>query len=177
MSAANKGLRTAASLVGLSVCRLTCRTKASIITSISSTTTDVFGAIRRFMRLSHAVVVTPGGVGTCLELLFTWQLIQVSTFLLDRSFARGRWHNNMGWFKSLPARDEVDVSTGHWTFDLFESIEDVIKILHPDILAFGYGRVNSAVISVRQPVPLKPTGTPQKGGPKKSAPKQSQDKK
>jgi len=31
-----------------------------------------------FMRISHAVIVTPGGIGTILELLYTWQLIQVS---------------------------------------------------------------------------------------------------
>lgn len=31
----------------------------------------------QFMRLSNAVVVTPGGVGTLLELAYTWQLVQV----------------------------------------------------------------------------------------------------
>ena len=30
-----------------------------------------------FMRISHAVVVTPGGIGTLLELFYTWQLLQV----------------------------------------------------------------------------------------------------
>ncbi|HEY5714748.1 MAG TPA: LOG family protein [Candidatus Gracilibacteria bacterium] len=30
-----------------------------------------------FMRLSNVVVVMPGGIGTCLELFYTWQLIQV----------------------------------------------------------------------------------------------------
>ena len=29
------------------------------------------------MRISHAVVVTPGGIGTLLELFYTWQLMQV----------------------------------------------------------------------------------------------------
>lgn len=32
-----------------------------------------------FMRLSNAVVVAPGGVGTLLELLYAWQLMQVKT--------------------------------------------------------------------------------------------------
>lgn len=31
----------------------------------------------QFMRLSNVVVVMPGGIGTCLELFYTWQLIQV----------------------------------------------------------------------------------------------------
>ena len=30
-----------------------------------------------FMVLSHVVVITPGGVGTCLEFFYTWQLTQV----------------------------------------------------------------------------------------------------
>jgi uncharacterized protein (TIGR00730 family) len=30
-----------------------------------------------FMRLSHAVIVAPGGIGTLLELVYVWQLIQV----------------------------------------------------------------------------------------------------
>ena len=30
-----------------------------------------------FMRLSNAVVVAPGGIGTLLELLYVWQLLQV----------------------------------------------------------------------------------------------------
>ena len=33
-----------------------------------------------FMRLSDFVVCTPGGIGTVLELMFTWQLIQVKTY-------------------------------------------------------------------------------------------------
>lgn len=30
-----------------------------------------------FMALSNVVVVMPGGIGTCLELFYTWQLVQV----------------------------------------------------------------------------------------------------
>ena len=33
--------------------------------------------LESFMRLSQAVVVAPGGVGTMLELFYTWQLLQV----------------------------------------------------------------------------------------------------
>ncbi len=35
------------------------------------------GRLDTFMRLSNVVVVMPGGIGTCLELFYTWQLIQV----------------------------------------------------------------------------------------------------
>jgi len=48
-----------------------------------------------FMRLSHSIVVTPGGIGTVLELFFAWQLIQVKHItmrpivLLDRAYWTG----------------------------------------------------------------------------------------
>lgn len=57
-----------------------------------------------FMRLSHAVVVTPGGIGTLLELFFSWQLIQVGhisrrpVVLLDKAFWSGLWM----WLRDFP---------------------------------------------------------------------------
>lgn len=35
------------------------------------------GRLDHFMALSNAVVISPGGIGTCLELFYTWQLTQV----------------------------------------------------------------------------------------------------
>jgi uncharacterized protein (TIGR00730 family) len=35
------------------------------------------GRLDHFMALANVVVVMPGGVGTCLEFFYTWQLIQV----------------------------------------------------------------------------------------------------
>ncbi|RME58065.1 MAG: LOG family protein [Candidatus Dadabacteria bacterium] len=57
-----------------------------------------------FMRLSHAVVCTPGGVGTLLEFFFTWQLVQVKHIskrpivLLDKSY----WEGLIDWTKEVP---------------------------------------------------------------------------
>jgi uncharacterized protein (TIGR00730 family) len=57
-----------------------------------------------FMRLSHSLVVTPGGIGTLLELFFSWQLIQVKHMawrpivLLDRSF----WEGIVEWLREIP---------------------------------------------------------------------------
>jgi uncharacterized protein (TIGR00730 family) len=54
-----------------------------------------------FMRLSHAVIVAPGGIGTLLELVYVWQLIQVKLIeprtivLLQRSF----WQGLIDWMK------------------------------------------------------------------------------
>lgn len=39
---------------------------------------EVFSSrLDEFMMLSNVVVVMPGGIGTCLELFYTWQLLQV----------------------------------------------------------------------------------------------------
>lgn len=57
-----------------------------------------------FMRLSNCIVCTPGGVGTLLELYFSWQLIQVKHIerrpivLLDRSY----WTGLIDWMKKIP---------------------------------------------------------------------------
>lgn len=54
-----------------------------------------------FMRLSHAVIVAPGGIGTMLELMYVWQLIQVgmveprAVILLDSSL----WGGLLDWMK------------------------------------------------------------------------------
>jgi uncharacterized protein (TIGR00730 family) len=54
-----------------------------------------------FMRLSHAVIVAPGGIGTLLELLYVWQLIQVgmiekrAVILLDRQM----WGGLLEWMR------------------------------------------------------------------------------
>lgn len=51
-----------------------------------------------FMRMSHAVIVAPGGIGTLLELMYVWQLIQVGMIeprvvvLLDRAMWSGLIH-------------------------------------------------------------------------------------
>ena len=66
-----------------------------------------------FMRLSNAVVVTPGGIGTLLELYFSWQLLQVGHLaerpivLLGRDF----WGGLMEWMKSTQVKQNL-VSPG-----------------------------------------------------------------
>lgn len=57
-----------------------------------------------FMRLSNAVVVTPGGIGTLLELYFSWQLLQVG-HLTDRPIillGYNFWHGLIDWMKEQP---------------------------------------------------------------------------
>lgn len=56
-----------------------------------------------FMRLSNAIIATPGGIGTLLEVFFSWQLVQVRHIsqrpivLVDSLF----WNGLMEWMKDL----------------------------------------------------------------------------
>jgi uncharacterized protein (TIGR00730 family) len=58
-----------------------------------------------FMRLSHAVIVAPGGIGTLLELSYVWQLIQVGmieprpVLLLGHEF----WGGLVDWMAATMA--------------------------------------------------------------------------
>ena len=56
-----------------------------------------------FMRLSNAVIVMPGGIGTALELFFSWQLLQVAhlrerpIILVGEKF----WQGLIDWVKEV----------------------------------------------------------------------------
>lgn len=58
-----------------------------------------------FMALSHAIVVVPGGIGTCLELFYTWQLIQVKHMSPLPIILVGRmWKELVTWVKRYPLK-------------------------------------------------------------------------
>ncbi|MGV3719972.1 MAG: LOG family protein, partial [Actinomycetota bacterium] len=57
-----------------------------------------------FIRLTHAVVVAPGGIGTLLELMYVWQLLQLRTIdprpmvLLGKDY----WSGLIEWVRNAP---------------------------------------------------------------------------
>lgn len=58
-----------------------------------------------FMLLSHAMVVMPGGVGTCLEFFYTWQLLQVNHVCRMPIILVGdMWRNLMKWVIDNPLK-------------------------------------------------------------------------
>ena len=57
------------------------------------------------MRISHAVIVTPGGIGTILELLYAWQLIQVDHISPRPIILLGdMWEGLINWIKAEPLK-------------------------------------------------------------------------
>ena len=55
----------------------------------------------QFMLLSNVIVVAPGGIGTCLELFYTWQLMQVNHIAKMPVILFGKmWEDLLLWVKS-----------------------------------------------------------------------------
>jgi len=91
-----------------------------------------------FMRLSNAVVVTPGGIGTLLELFFSWQLLQVGHMsdrpivLLKRDF----WHGIIEWMeKEQVGRNLVSAGDMRW-IHIVDTPQEAMEIISPDHAKF-----------------------------------------
>ena len=64
------------------------------------------GRLDRFMLLSNAVVVASGGVGTLLELFYTWQLVQVNKKRDIPIILLGpMWPGLLKWLREQPLKD------------------------------------------------------------------------
>ncbi len=95
-----------------------------------------------FMDLSDVAVVVPGGIGTCLELFYTWQLAQVKHTANTPIILLGEmWHELIAWIRKYPLKDglisahDLDniycVENGEQAFDLilkfYEEHEEDMK--------------------------------------------------
>lgn len=102
---------------------------------------DKFGnRLDHFMALSNAVVITPGGIGTCLEFFYTLQLTQVKhicpipIILLDPM-----WHELYDWILNTPvARGFVSPSDLDNVF-CANNIDEVLEIIDQTKKAFDAG--------------------------------------
>jgi uncharacterized protein (TIGR00730 family) len=95
-----------------------------------------------FIRLSHAVVVAPGGIGTVLELMYVWQLLQLHmleqrpVILLGREF----WGGFLRWMREMPAaqrlmnREDLDhltvVDSADEALDILARFHEAFKSEH-----------------------------------------------
>ena len=90
-----------------------------------------------FMRISHAVVVTPGGIGTILELLYTWQLIQVDHITPRPIILLGdMWGGLVNWMKEEPLKHNLMNKADFNNIKTVQNTNEVIIILKPHIEKF-----------------------------------------
>ncbi len=91
-----------------------------------------------FMRLSHAVVVMPGGIGTILEVVYTWQLIQVGhieprpIILLESEM----WGGFIDWMKAQPIARELMSSSDLDCIKIVDKPSEIIDLLKPELENF-----------------------------------------
>ncbi len=84
-----------------------------------------------FMMLSNVVVVMPGGIGTCLELFYSWQLMQVHHICRTPIILVGdMWRKLLDWVIDFPLKahylDSKDLEAIVWV-DNEKEAWDVIE--------------------------------------------------
>ena len=90
-----------------------------------------------FMRISNAVIVTPGGIGTVLELFFTWQLIVVDHMEPKPIILLGdMWDGLLDWMKTEPLSKKLMDKSDFEHLKIAKSVDEVVALLVPLIDEF-----------------------------------------
>ncbi|MCP4666890.1 MAG: LOG family protein [Deltaproteobacteria bacterium] len=99
-----------------------------------------------FMSLSDAVVVAPGGIGTILELFYSWQLVQVEHVCETPIILYGdMWAALIKWLRTeVLARSMFDKNDMHHIFHVtsVKGVVDLIRRVHEDRLHMEHVCVN-----------------------------------
>lgn len=92
-----------------------------------------------FMALSKAVVIMPGGVGTCLEFLYTWQLLQVHHIKPIPIIMIGKmWGELMKWVKKYPLKKGLIRPDELQYIHIAKNNEEALKIILEKNKEFEY---------------------------------------
>ena len=95
-----------------------------------------------FMRISHAIIVTPGGIGTILELFYAWQLIQVEHITSRPIILLGEmWEGLLDYMKENPLKSQLMSPKDFDSIKMCKSVDAVIKLLEPEIEKFRKAHV------------------------------------
>jgi len=140
MEAANKGAKEGANQsrsIGLPI-DLPFETDANSHLDVKHQHRRFSSRLDEFMRISHAVVLTPGGIGTLLEMFYTWQLIQVGHIRPRPLILLGDdlWNGLMDWLKEGPLKQELMSQQDFGVLKICKSVNECIALLEPEIEAF-----------------------------------------
>lgn len=94
-----------------------------------------------FVALSSAIVVVPGGIGTCLELFYIWQLIQVRHIPPMPIILVGKmWEEMLKWVREYPIKQGlVSKEEDDWVYvakNNKEAMEIILKA-HKQFIKHG----------------------------------------
>lgn len=156
MEAANKGAKKGSSgswSIGLPI-DLPFETDANSHLDVKSQHRRFSSRLDEFMRISHAVVIVPGGIGTLLELFYTWQLIQVD-HIRPRPFlllgGEGYWQTFMKWLEEWPLKQQLMGQSDFVKIQICDDVDSVLKALDDDIQRFR--RANKPGSTPKAPPP------------------------
>lgn len=83
-----------------------------------------------FMQLSNVVVVAQGGIGTLLELMYTWQLIQVEhTCHIPIILLGDMWQPFIEWIENWPLRKKMLNEEDMHPIFLADHVREAMKII------------------------------------------------
>ena len=141
MEAANRGAKSGnkgAWSIGLPI-QLPFESDANSHLDVKSHHKRFSSRLDEFMRISHAVIVVPGGIGTVLEMFYTWQLMQVAhirprpliLFSSDKS-----WEALIKWTQDYPLKNNLISPKDMEMIKIVNSVDEIMEILDPDIAKF-----------------------------------------
>lgn len=140
MEAANRGAKEGSSLsrsIGLPI-DLPFETDANAHLDVKHQHRRFSSRLDEFMRISHAVVITPGGIGTLLELFYTWQLMQVN-HIKPRPFillGKDMFEGLIDYLKSVPIQHGLMSLDDLKMIKVVDSVAEVVQELEPHIKIF-----------------------------------------
>jgi len=96
-----------------------------------------------FMKLSNVVVVSPGGVGTLLELFYTWQLVQVNHICNIPIILLGdMWVDLIKWIKKKPLKNKFLNKEDVDMLFLAKNEKEALKIINAAFSEYKKGSKN-----------------------------------
>jgi hypothetical protein len=133
MQAANAGHRSVpspAESIGLNI-KLPHEQVANPFLDIKKEFDRFSGRLDTFMSLSDAVVVAPGGIGTLLELFYSWQLVQVGHICKTPIILYGEiWRPLLHWLnEEVLCRGFISAEDLQGVFVL-DSVPAVVELIH-----------------------------------------------
>lgn len=142
MAAANRGVlaakRTRSTSYGLPLDLPTLVEPPNRHLDVKSAHKRFSSRLDEFIRLSHAVVVAPGGIGTLLELMYIWQLLQLDaveprpTILLGR----GYWEGLLTWMREAPLAEGLVNPEDLDAVSLVDTPEEALRLLEANHAQF-----------------------------------------
>jgi uncharacterized protein (TIGR00730 family) len=98
-----------------------------------------FSRLHHFVRISNAYVVMPGGIGTTLELMMVWQLLQVKHLdEIPLVLVGEMWQDLVDWVDRRMSEDDIKfVSPGDAKIPLMvDTADQAAEVLEPYVARF-----------------------------------------